>query len=651
MSTARGRKPSKVPAKSPIPAAPLAGENAGRNATLDWAIALGLMLATFAVFAQVGKFDFINYDDDLYVYMNAHVLGGLTLANIAWALTAVVVANWMPATVLSHMLDVQLFGLQSGMHHLTNVLLHALAAVLLYLTLARATRRRAASAFVAFLFALHPLHVESVAWIAERKDVLSAFFFFLALYAYVRYAERPGAGRYLLVAAAFGLGLMAKPMLVTFPFVLLLFDVWPLRRAQWPRVLWEKLPLVAMSAAASVVTYSVQRLGGAVREAIPLETRLENAVNSYLVYIVEALRPTRLAIFYAYPKESFGWQAATALLIVLGVSAAVIRVWRTRPQYAVGWFWYLGMLVPVIGLVQVGTQAHADRYTYLPLVGLGIMLAWGGVDAAQRWQGMRSAMAAAGAVCCLVWAVMATAETANWANSGTIYRHAIDVHEDSWVTEYNWGFYEMEEMKRYADALPHFRAALSLWPESAETQSNIGFCLMKTGHPKEAIPYFEGILRVKPMPANEMNLGEALANTPGRDGEAIPHLQAALQGNQDNAELNNDLAACLLNNGRAAEAIPYFEKAIRLKGDSADAHFNYALALSRVPVRVGDAITEYEAALRLRPNYAPAHHNLAQLLAQRGRTKEAIAHLEAEQKLHPDPETAKSIARLRGAGK
>jgi hypothetical protein len=317
---------------------------------LDLTIGIGLILAVLVVYAHVGQYFFITYDDPSYVTENSHVRAGLTLENIKWAFSTVVDANGVPLTLISHMPVCDLFGMQGGMHHWVNVLLHALSAVLLFAALKRATGALWPSAFVAFVFALHPLHVESVAWVSERKDVLSTFLWFLALYAYIRYADRPNPRDYSLVMALFCLGLMAKPMLVTFPFTLLLLDVWPLRRAQWPRTILEKLPLFALSVASAIVTYFVQRSGGAV-QALPLAERLSNAFISYVIYIGQMFWPTDLAIFYPYRESPGMWQAAFALAVILGISALVIFGWRTRPYLATGWFWYLGTLVPVIGLV------------------------------------------------------------------------------------------------------------------------------------------------------------------------------------------------------------------------------------------------------------------------------------------------------------
>ena len=370
-----------------------------------------------------------------------------------------------PLTNLSNMLMCQLFALDSGMHHLGNIVLHALAALLLFAALNRATRALWPSAFVAFVFAMHPLHVESVAWISERKDVLSAFFWFLALYAYVRYAERPTLRLYLMTAAAFALGLMAKPMLVTFPFTLLLLDVWPLRRSRFPRTLWEKLPLFALSIASSIVTFFVQRAGGAIR-TFPLSLRLENALISYAAYLGQTFWPSHLAVFYPYPLSPAPWQAVAALLVVAGISLLALLTLRTRPYLAVGWLWYLGTLVPVIGLVQVGSQSRADRYTYIPMTGIAIMLAWGAADAARKWPRVRNAVAWAGVVMSLACVVLTWRQTGYWKNSEELFQHSIDVTENNAVAELNLGSYLMSVPGRGADAVAHLQAALRIDPDT-----------------------------------------------------------------------------------------------------------------------------------------------------------------------------------------
>ena len=462
----------------------------------DVAIGAALALSTFAVYARVSGFGFLNFDDELYVTQNAHVTAGLTTEGAKWAFTGVVAGNWMPVTLLSHMLDVQLFGMRSGMHHLVNVLLHALAAVLLFGCLRRATGERGPSAFVAFVFALHPLHVSSVAWVAERKDVLSACFWFLALYCYVRYAERPSAGRYLPVAAFFSLGLMSKPMLVTFPFTLLLLDLWPLRRLRWPGAIVEKLPLVALSAAASAVTYFAQLSGGAV-QSTGLLMRAENAVLSYAIYLGQTFWPVRLAVMYPYPQSIRAAEAAAALALVLLFSGVAAGAWRTRPWVTIGWFWYLGTLVPVIGFIQAGEQAHADRYMYIPMIGLSIVLAWSAQEAALRWPAMQRPFVLAGVMACFACAARARAESAWWHDSETLFRRALAVTQRNAVAHNNLGA-AMISRGGYVEAIPQLEAALRIRPDHAEANYNLGIARMLAGDSAAAIAHFETAIRVRP---------------------------------------------------------------------------------------------------------------------------------------------------------
>lgn len=649
MSKAR-RTPARTEPKSQFK--PEAKSVASRS-YLDVAIPLGLILATLIVYAQTAHFDFVTYDDDLYVE-NAHVQAGLTFESIKWALTAIVSNNWTPVTLLSHVVAGQLFHLDAGSDHMVNVILHALAAVLLFAVLRRATGARAPGAFVALapgafvsapralvarapgafvsvpgafvarapgafvalMFAVHPLHVASVAWISERKDVLSACFFFLALDAYVRYVERPVPRRYLLMAGMFCLGLMAKPMLVTFPFVLLLLDVWPLNRPRTVKLIWEKLPLLALAAIASAVTYFAQSLTGAVVH-VPFIVRIENALVSYVTYIGQMFWPAGFSVIYPYPPSIPLGSVAIALVLLAAITGLAWATRRTHPYIAVGWFWYLGMLVPVIGVVQVGLQSHADRYTYLPMVGLLIILAWGAAEALAKWPRMEPAVVTAAVLCCVISMAIAWTQVAYWQNSETLYQRAIDVTQSNWLAEYNLGQYLMHIEGRNGDALPHLEEAVRIKPDYPEARNNLGASLINAGHYADAIPQFEAALKSKPeFPDALFNYALALSKIPGRSADAIAQYQAVLRLDPKLEKAHTNLGVLLVNQGRTEEAIPHFEAAVRLNPDFQNEH-NLGAILTTIP----------------------------------GRQAEALVHLEAAQRIKPDDQTSQIIERLRAGMK
>jgi tetratricopeptide (TPR) repeat protein len=405
---------------------------------------------------------------------------------------------------------------------------------MLFAVFRRATGARWPSAFAAFIFAVHPLHVESVAWVAERKDVLSACLFFTALYAYVRYAEKPGPRRYLLVAGIFGLGLMAKPMLVTFPFVLLLFDFWPLRRVQFPRILWEKVPLLAMAAGDAMVTYFVQGSKGAIT-VVPYGIRLPNALTSYVVYISKMFWPSHLAWFYMYPDSVPLWQPALALVVLLGITALAVLTARTRPYLLTGWFWYLGTLIPVIGLVQVGAQARADRYMYLPMVGLLVMLGWGGADVISQWPQAKTAIVVAASLACAASMPVTWVQASYWQNSIALYQHAADVTTDNLWARYNLAgqYYilgsQLMNSGHGSEAIAQFQEALRVRPSYAEAHNNLAILYAKMpGRSADAISHFEAALSLDPkLIEARRNLGVLLASIPGRESEALAQLEAA----------------------------------------------------------------------------------------------------------------------------
>ena len=613
------------------------------------AISLALFLITLLVYAPVYRFGFVNFDDPDYVTSNSHVRGGLTADSAVWAVTSTDAANWFPATRLSHLLDVEIFDLRPGGHHFTNAFLHALATVFLFAFLYAATAAAWPSVFVAAVFALHPLHVESVAWIAERKDVLSALFWFVALWSYVR-------RYYWLMLLAFCLGLLAKPMVVTLPLVLFLLDKWPLRQSL-RSALPVKISMLGLSAASAAATYLIQRGSGAVRELgqFPPGLRVENAVVSYAVYIFKMFWPTKLAVFYPYPHDLPVWQIVLSVLLLAAISIAVLRERRSRPYLAVGWFWYLGTLVPVIGLVQVGAQARADRYMYLPLVGLSMMLAWGLPEILQSKAAISGAI-----IACLACAVLCEAQIQYWRNSETLFRHALDVTSGNYLAHHNLGVALADE-GRIPEAIEQYRAALQIEPNAANVQTDYGNALAKSGRIPEAIAHYRAALRVLPdSPIVHNDLANALAATPGGAPGAIAEYQTALHLKPDYEEARKNLAQVqsngaemqyntgvdLARSGKAEAAIPYFEEALRLKPDYVDAHNNLGVVLAGVG-RVQEAISHFEDALRIDPNSADAHVNLGIALAGiPGRKAEAIRHFEAALRFKPDPEVRQMLDRL-----
>jgi Tfp pilus assembly protein PilF len=601
-------------------------EAKNRLSRTDLFICIALWIATFAVYAPVRHFGFVNYDDPDYVTRNSHVRQGLTGESIAWAVTSGDAANWFPVTRLSHILDYQFFGSDSGADHLINVAFHAGAVLLLFLFLKIATGCLWPSTAVAFLFALHPLHVESVAWISERKDTLSAFFWFLTLCLYLRYIERPSALRYSFVLIAFCLDLMSKPMAVTLPLVLLLVDYWPLKR----KFLWrEKVPFFALAAASGLVTFAVQQHSGAVKnfEYFTLPLRIENALNSYAIYLGQTFWPRRLAVFYPFPADIPVWRPLLAAVLMVGISWSVWK-FRSRRYLITGWFWFLITLLPVIGIVQVGTQSHADRYMYLPMTGLLIMLAWGALDAVLRWPKLKPAALLLAGATCAGSAAAASSQLQTWQNSGTLFEHALAVTEDNYVAEHQLGNYLLNVPGQLPSAISHLHKALAINPRSAPAHSDLGIALAKTGQIDEAIQQFHAALHLDPhAEPPRLNL-EAAAEECYERGVGHMKLKDAI------------------------DAIHDFQTALRLKPDYPEAYNNLGVAYASMPDHLPQAIDAFAAAVRLNPNYVDAQYNLGAALSQiPGRTKEALAHFEIVDRIHPDAAVEDVIRQLRQASR
>jgi tetratricopeptide (TPR) repeat protein len=646
--------------------------------------ALGVLV--WVVFGQTLEHGFVNYDDDAYVYQNTVVARGLTVDGVVWAFTRSHAENWHPVTWLSHMLDCQVYGLAPGGHHLTSVLLHAAASVLLFLVLLQMTGALWRSAFVAAVFAVHPLRVESVAWVSERKDVLSAVFFLLTLGAYVRYTRQASApGRYLVVVLLFALGLMSKPMLVTVPVVLLLLDYWPL--ARFPpavvsgavgttppgggaralrRLLLEKLPLLALAAASVLLTLVAQRAAIKRLDQIGLGARVGNAFVSYVAYLGDLVLPVGRSVFRPFAVPSVA--AAVLAAAILGLLTTVaIRARRERPYVLVGWLWYVVMLTPVIGIVQVGMQARADRYTYLPEIGLVLLLTWLVADAARPWRAGATVCGVGAAAVILALVVSARAQVSTWRSSETLWTAALAQSASNHIARGNLGAALLQDGRveeaitqlrralatqpgyreahvnlgnalartgRLDEAMQEYRRALELDPRQANAAFGLGNALLRTGRTDEAIAAFRRALDLEPeFPLVHNNLGNALLGL-GRVDEATTHYRQALSLDPHFALAENNLGNALLQEGRVDEAIAHYRRALELDPGYAEAHHNLGLAAFRAG-RVDEAIEHYQVALALRPDYADAHNNLGVAYLRAGRDQEAIAHYRKALELDP----------------
>jgi protein O-mannosyl-transferase len=544
-------------------------------------ICLSLTLVTFAVFYQVHSFGFVNYDDSNFISENPHVRSGLSWENIKWSFTAVYHTYWQPLTWLSYMLDCTLFGLNAGAFHLINVFIHVANTILLFLVLSRMTRGIWQSAFVAGLFALHPLHVESVAWVAERRDVLSTLFWLLTILFYARYAGRPSAGRYFAAVTVFILGLLSKPMLVTLPFVLLLLDYWPLLRfstkgghlerdrGQKTSLKWliiEKVPFIILSAIASAVTFLTTLDVGAVA-LIPLKERILNAICSYLIYIEKMFWPVNLAVFYPHPFNNLTvGQVAAAILILLAISVLVIRLAAGRRYLLTGWFWYLGTLVPVIGFIQVGNQAIADRYSYITLIGLFIIIAWGMPDLLAKWRYRKIVLVSSAIMVISAMSICTYFQLRHWRNSLTLFRHALDVTENNYIAHLKMAE-SLYEQQRLDEAVTEYQKYFQIIPNDPDALNAYGIILGRLGRYDEAVKYLTKALQMKPDFADaHANIGYALI-IQGNIDEAAVHLSKALQLDPNFALAHYRFGNILLQRGRINEAITHFEKALQLKPD------------------------------------------------------------------------------------
>jgi tetratricopeptide (TPR) repeat protein len=608
------------------------------------AICLALTLTTAAVFYQVCTYDFVNLDDPVYVYENLNIQAGITPKAIKWAFTTGYASNWHPLTWLSHMLDWQLFGLKAGDHHLTNLIFHIANTLLLFIVLKQMTHKLWQSAFVAALFALHPLHVESVAWVAERKDVLSTFFWMLTIWAYIRFVNSPKITSYLLVLVFFALGLMSKPMLVTLPFVLLLLDYWPLDRFSLkrgeagskyslPYLLIEKAPLFAMTLVSCIVTFVIQKKGGAMEwEKYGLLIRLANASISYLQYINKMIWPTRLAVFYPHPNQNVSiLYAIVSVVFLLAVTILIFRFAKERRYLVVGWLWYLGTLVPVIGLIQVGAQAMADRYTYIPLTGLFIIIAWGLPDLLAKWRNKKIALTMAALLIIIDMSICTHFQLGYWQNSLTLFQHALDVTKDNYVAHFSIAG-PLREQGKLNETIYHCSEAIRIKPHYTKAIVSLGTALDEAGRIDEAIEEYKKCLQIAPgEPMALNNLGIALGEQ-GKFDEAVKCFTEALRVKPDFANAHINISHILTLQGNMDEAAVHLTEALRLDPQSAKAHFYLGQVLMQKG-KINEAITHFEEALRLKPDWIEPMNNLAWFLSA---SKEITIH---------NPAKAVSLAR------
>jgi Flp pilus assembly protein TadD len=656
-----------------LAAAPGIREGPKRRRWLVAVICAVLVVLVLVVFGQTAGYGFVNFDDSAYVYQNPAVSRGLSLEGIGWAFTHVHAANWHPLTTILHMLDCQMYGLWAGGHHLTNVLLHAACAVLLFLLLLEMTGKMWRSGFVAAVFAIHPLRVESVAWVSELKDVLSGVFFILTLWAYARYARRPKSrGRYAMVMLWFALGLMSKPMLVTVPFVLLLLDYWPLgrfqNRSQFPGLLREKLPLFALSALSCVATVFAQQRAIQPIEHFPFSLRFGNALVAYVIYLGKLIWPINLAVLYPLLKNGRpALQVIGALLLLAAMSAVAYESRRNRPYLLVGWLWYLGMLAPVIGILQVGWQAYADRYTYLPQIGLCVAGTWMAADWAGQRRGRRAALGAMAVIVPCALAAAAYHQTRYWRDSESLWTHTLECTRDNFLAHKNLGILLVQQghteeaiaeyreavginpsykethydlgnalfrQGRTEEAIAEYREALRLDPVDADAQSNLGVALFREGSTEEAMVRFREALRLDPTDEEaHYNLGLILFQQ-GRAEDAIAEYREALRLNPADGEVHGDLGNALLQQEKPEEAIAEYREAARLEPADEEAHYNLGLVLFQQG-RTEEAIEEYREAVRMNPADVQAHSNLANALLQEGQAGEAIAQIKEALKLQP----------------
>jgi protein O-mannosyl-transferase len=608
--------------------------------SIDILVCAVIAVTTLMVYRPALSGGFV-FDDFPYIIENPHVLTGLSWENIKWAFGFKGLDHWLPVSFLSHMIDVQLFGLNPGAHHLENVIFHIFNSLLLFFVFRYGTGRRIPSAMAAALFALHPINVDSVAWVAERKNVLSTFFGLSAILAYVRYSRHRRFSSYLLVFVLFALGIMSKAMLMTLPFSLLLLDYWPLKRFQPGAVkensglFLEKIPLMALSAIAFFITshkLQAQRMF-VPADVVSMPLRVSNAIVSYAAYLWKMLWPVNLAVYYPYPETVPFWKAAAAALFVITVTVLVIRRSKGKPYLATGWFWYLGALVPVLGIKQANLwPAMADRWAYVPFIGVFIIVAWGGFEFFCRYRLVKTGLLISVTIFSAMG--MAThAQTKHWASNVTLFNHAIRVTDNNHVAHNFLGMSLLKQGNIDA-AINNFQAALRINPDYPETRNGLATALYRKGRIEEALTHYTEAVRLKPYyPEAYNNLGIVLRDQ-GRPLEAVGHFLKAIDLQPDYSEAYTNLGLAYEMLGRPDEAVEAYNRALAINGNDYEAHHNIALILVRKG-QIDEAIDRYNKALLCKPDSAEIHNNLAQALFLKGRLDESILHFQEALKIYP----------------
>lgn len=616
--------------------------NAKTDFRIVFLVSLLLLVAIIVPYRQVIIFDFVGYDDELYVTENLNVQKGLTVKGIKWAFTTFHSANWHPLTWLSHMFDCELYGLNPMGHHWTNSMIHMANTILLFLVLKLMTGTIWRSAFVAALFALHPLHVESVAWVSERKDVLSTFFGLLMIGAYYRYIKGPDVKNYLLVFIFLSLGLMAKPMLVTFPFVLLLLDFWPLKRFHYKndyllksdrthyygskkffRLILEKIPLFVPVVISSCLTFMAQQSSSAVKslETFPLNARIANALVSYVNYVLKMFWPGKLAVFYPHPGNTLpAWQIFGSALVIATACFWAIRTLKKFPYIGVGLFWYLGTLIPVIGLVQVGNQAMADRYSYIPLIGLFIIVAWGGSEPFKKWHYQKTFLCVFSVAVLSALVICTTYQLKHWKNAIALFEHTIKVTKNNYHAQNNLGtaFVQVELDK----AVSHYKEALKIKPDYVMALYNLGTALLKKENYDEAVLYCKKALKINPKKTDaRMNLANVLFMQ-GKYDEAVFHYNEILKIYPENADAHYNLAYVVSTQGNFAEAVFHYKKTLIINPQYSKAHYNLGNILINEE-KIKEAFTHFAEAIKIKSDYVQAYNKIGLILLQQGKFKKA----------------------------